>query len=843
MSEPVAEPFSEQPDERAPAPGVVDLLTPAPAALVGGKAAPLARAAAAGHPVPAGFVVTTADDVDEQALERHLAALGDGPFAVRSSAVGEDGIARSFAGQLETMLGVAKGDVLGAVRRCRASALALRALRYGRGVGPVAVIVQRLVPADVAGVAFSADPRTGERDVVIVEAIRGLGDRLVSGAVSPEAWRIDGERCERTRAGEGPALDEARARRVAALARALEALFGRPQDIEWAFSGGELWLLQSRPITALPAPPAAIPVEVPDGRWERDDHNHVPSPLGWALFQPYPRAMGETLRGFGLPIERLEARRIGGQVYLRFVMQGGDRPPPPDWLLWLFSRLAPEMRACDRRARALLDGETYMTLLDTWKREWKPDLRRRLAELDVEDPSTLEDDALLGRIDAAIALYARGAARHAQLHGPGILSLGKLALFAEDHLGWPAAHAFSLVRGRSHATTAAQRHLAALVHAHDDELRRLGRAPATWTELLSECPRLGQALSEWLDENRLRMLHYDPKYETYGERPDLVLSVVDACLAERARRRGASEEAAIGGAGADSSTNSCAGSSTDSNSDSDADSNTDSNSSAHPSALLDDARRRLTARRFAELERLVSRAREAYGLRDENGVDTISKPTGLVRRLVLELGRRLELERPDHAVYLEPSEHRAALRGALGELRARIEQRRREESWALQRRGPRAYGAAPPAPPVHLLPDGLSRIVRIMEWYERVEKPPEVAPEGPRLSGIGVGRRVIEGRARVLDGPEDMGSLQAGEIMVCRITSPEWSLGLGRVGAIVTDEGGQLSHPAIIAREHDVPAVLGTELATRRLRTGDILRVDPIASTVDVLRAAPRSVP
>ncbi len=182
-------------------------------ALVGAKAAPLARAAAHGHAVPVGVVVTTAAaGAAITAVVRQIeAALPDHDgvrYAVRSSAVGEDGKVRSFAGQLETDLGVQRSGLGAAIERCWASASALRALRYGGGtIGEVAVIVQEMVDADAAGVAFSADPRTGERGVAIVEAVRGLGDQLVSGATDPEAWRVRGGSCVPTRTGERSAPD------------------------------------------------------------------------------------------------------------------------------------------------------------------------------------------------------------------------------------------------------------------------------------------------------------------------------------------------------------------------------------------------------------------------------------------------------------------------------------------------------------------------------------------------------------------------------------------------------------------------------------------------------------
>ena len=125
-------------------------------------------------------------------------------------------------------------------------------------------------------------------------------------------------------------------------------------------------------------------------------------------------------------------------------------------------------------------------------------------------------------------------------------------------------------------------------------------------------------------------------------------------------------------------------------------------------------------------------------------------------------------------------------------------------------------------------------MMQIFGWVMKGEATSEPTKEGA-LRGLGLGRRVVEARARVVHRPEELSALRHGEVLVCRITSPEWSVGLGRVAAIVTDEGGVLSHPAIIAREFDVPAVVGTGAATRRISSGDRVRVDPIEGTVRLL--------
>ena len=246
----------------------------------GAKAANLARLARAGFPVPPGLVVTPAAEGRwEEARARLLelaSGLGTGRFAVRSSGTAEDLEGASFAGQYETLLGVPLEGLPGAVREVFGSAAAPRvsAYREARGVASadvgrsrMAVLVQIMVDADASGVAFTGDPVTGERDEAVVTAVRGLGDRLVSGESAGDEWTVrDGEAIRR-RSSES-AISAEQAIEVSRLARRAEEHFGSPQDVEWAISKGRLYILQTRPMTALPEPVGWEP-PVP-GYWMRN---------------------------------------------------------------------------------------------------------------------------------------------------------------------------------------------------------------------------------------------------------------------------------------------------------------------------------------------------------------------------------------------------------------------------------------------------------------------------------------------------------------------------------------------------------------------------------------------
>jgi len=210
--------------------------------VIGGKAEGLVRLQELGLPVPPFVAVPVGEDVDEATV----AALGE-PLAVRSSATGEDAIERSAAGQYETVLGVTRATLLDAVAHVRSGTD--RAAAYGAG-GEIAVVVQRQVPATRAGVAFSRDP-VGGGDEVLIECALGGGEAVVSGEITPDRYRVAGDRVHARAAGSVRTLRDDEARDVAALVRSAEAGFGRPVDVEFCFEGRTLWLVQCRPITTV----------------------------------------------------------------------------------------------------------------------------------------------------------------------------------------------------------------------------------------------------------------------------------------------------------------------------------------------------------------------------------------------------------------------------------------------------------------------------------------------------------------------------------------------------------------------------------------------------------------
>lgn len=230
----------------------LDEAATAPVEQVGGKARVLAQAHRRGMPVPAGVVVGPSEEPSAAEVQ---AALGTGPYAVRSSSPVEDGEARSWAGQFTSRLPVEGNQLVAAIGEVRASGSSARALAYGSAGEPIPVLVQPLIDAVCAGMAFTLDPSSGDERYCIVEAVSGLGIDLADGQTTPGRWRVEIETGRATGDADGR-LSPAALQGVVALALEVAEWWGRPIDIEWAWDGRALSLLQARPLTAASWHPA-----------------------------------------------------------------------------------------------------------------------------------------------------------------------------------------------------------------------------------------------------------------------------------------------------------------------------------------------------------------------------------------------------------------------------------------------------------------------------------------------------------------------------------------------------------------------------------------------------------
>ena len=408
----------EHPGTPDPAEGgpvlALERLGPDMLATVGGKAANLGELARAGLPVPAGFCLTTSAYLDataspaladvhralaatapddlaglaalaakaralvldadvpagiDAAVRAAYAALGtDTAVAVRSSATAEDLPFASFAGQQDTFLNVVGADaVLAAVRRCWASLWTDRAVTYRavQGIEPsavsLAVVVQRMVDAAVAGVLFTANPVTGRRHEAVIDASPGLGEAVVSGAVNPDHFVLDGttgrilerrigdkgiiirplpgggtERVAQPDAGLAPSLDDAQLAALELLGRRAEVHFGSPQDLEWAIGrDGAVWLTQSRPITTL----YPMPDRPPSG----------PTPRVYLCFS-LAQGLTRPLTPMGLAGIRLIASSVAGAAHFPVPVPRDGPAPYAEAGQRIFFDLTPVVRSKTGRA-------------------------------------------------------------------------------------------------------------------------------------------------------------------------------------------------------------------------------------------------------------------------------------------------------------------------------------------------------------------------------------------------------------------------------------------------------------------------------------------------------------
>ncbi|MGR7027654.1 PEP/pyruvate-binding domain-containing protein [Geodermatophilus sp. URMC 62] len=817
--------------------------------LAGRKAATLAVLAAAGCPVPPGVVLSTTafgravaaggggpdpcglrvpDDVGA-ALASAVARWGDVPLAVRSSAVDEDLADASYAGLYTTVLDVrGTAALLDAVRRCWESAsstgiVAYRQAREERYRTGMAVLVQPMLRPAAAGVAFTADPVTGERDVVVIDAVPGTAEALVSGEETPERWAVRGSGPELSGPRPGspePVLTPGLASAVADLARQVEAhRGGRSQDVEWAVEGDRVWLLQARPVTGLPdrpPTPVEVPVEVPGGFWVREStHSALPwTRMTREVLAPRNRGLRKWAEDTGLLIDGGEVRDIGGWEYVRIVPLGGKEPPPlPAWAAPIAFRVVPAVRRRTRQAAAAARDDIPMQLLRRWSAQWRPQLAGRIAALRGVDLPTLDDAALEAHLRAVLDLTEEGYVVHFRLHGALMMVLGDLASTCRELLAWPDDRWLDLVAGTSATSTAPGRALAriAMTVAERPDLRRLVTDGAPSEVVLAADPEFATEFADYQEEFGCRVLSYELAEESLDERPELVLGLLRDQLTtgydparhdeELARRR---------------------------------------------RAAADEARARLAGRSPADRERFESelrRALEAYPVREDNEFFTMSAPLAQARRAVLEVGSRLasrgSLERPDDVFHLEPGELLESLREGIDRL-ALVARRRGERAWVLAHPGPASYGRAPSGPPpLSAMPAAARRAMERFLWLfdQLLGKEDERLPAGPgagAVRGIPASAGTYTGPVRVIRTEAEFDRLRGGDVLVCPVTSPVWSVLFPLVGALVTDAGGTLSHPAIIAREFGVPAVIATRDGTSRLRDGQLVTVDGGTGTVQV---------
>jgi pyruvate,water dikinase len=770
------------------------------ARVCGHKAATLAALRGLGFDVPDGFVIPAGVQPTRDDIAGALSRLGEGPVAVRSSGLAEDLADASFAGQYDTVLNVRGVDaVLEAAAACVTSARDARIESYGQAARPMAVLVQRMIQAEAAGVAFSANPLTGNRGEVRINATRGLGDQLVAGAIDGDEWLVSGDQVTAI-AEPQKAIGPGVARRVAELARKAEAVRMAPQDIEWAIAGDRLWLLQSRPITALPVAPA---IETPKGTWQKDA-GHFSDPISPFAASTQFRHAGQFLtyaiETWGLLPERMLFRVIGHEPYLHIDPDDGGKAPPPWWLLGLVARVVPSLRRKLRASADAIGAGLLESVPAEWETSQRPRLRKQIQQFAAIDLAALEHDALFRHIDTLSDFYADSLKLHFHLAIPYAVGLRDLADACEQLLGWNLQKTVGLLQGLSRTAAAATDELAAIVRRTrpGGETRQLlqARVPDLVTRLDHVDPAVATELREYLQFWGLRPLGSEPGYPTVAEQPQLFADAIADLLSE----------------------------------------DTSPDLSPARQALKEEARKQLTGPALQRFDAALSYAEHVYPLREDNVILTDQLPVGLLRLAALEAGRRLVslnlLNRAEDALMLTATELRDAIRSRR-DVRGAVARVKAEHAWVRANRGPLTYGPEPgKTPDLRGLPAPARRINGGLLWLIDEELTPAPKAEGRAVLGLGVSPGVHRGRVRVITTPDQLHTLRQGEVLVCPFTSSAWMMVFRRAGAIVADAGSVLSHTAIVAREFALPAVVGAANATTSLADGDEVIVDGTSGVV-----------
>ena len=810
--------------------------------LTGGKGTSLGRLIRGGFPVPPGFVVTTRAyrlahetvsstsgsvglpaGVSEEICQAYR-AMGGGTVAVRSSATAEDLASASMAGQCETILDVeGETNLLDAVRRCWASLAAPHIQAYfdehkiDSSKVAMAVVVQRLVPADVAGVLFTVNPNGIGRGSMLIEANWGLGETVVGGQVQPDMLLVDRETGrllssvigdKRTWLAPGAGkeqpvedslrkkacLSEEDVHRLWKMGTRIAAQLGAPQDIEWAIHSGNLYLLQSRPITTYQEIEASEAVlkstrqhlrdEIAAGRGAWVLHNLAetlphPTPLTWSVIQKFMSGRG----GFGAmyrqagyqPAPVIDGTGfldlIAGRIYMdaarapelfceRFPFaydieklkadpEASQRPPTlPRGTYVARARTAAQMSKAGARIK-----ELATTLAEEFRNKTVPAVTAYVASARQVDLGALNSGGLAAHWNEreAQVMNVFGAATML----PGMIcgmAWADLETFLQENF-WDE-DAEGLLRLIS---AGAEPDRTVIADAELHEVATGKRSIETW---LAQHGHRGPG-------------EFDLAAPRWREQP--------VELREMASRLAGSEnplERHHRGAEA-------------------------------ASWKAADLRSRLPATDASDFDRRLELVHRYMPFR-EDGKDLLMLGYGLLRDLALEAGRRLDIR--DGVFYLTREELFEALRTGRAP-RQLIEQRE-----LVHRAEARI---------------SLPRVIEA-ESIERLGEAVEASPATGGYKAMPISAGHAAGPVRILHSATDAGELGSGYILVCPSTDPAWTPLFVNAAGLVLERGGALSHGAVVAREMGLPAVVLPD-ATRLFQDGE--KIDLNANQGRVLRA------
>lgn len=540
------------------------------------------------------------------------------------------------------------------------------------------------------------------------------------------------------------------------------------------------------------------------GRWELETSHHGLRPLSPFLRETYRRAFEagivEPMERYGLPLATVEAEFVHGCLYMRPLAIGekpGSTPkaPPPAFVLKLIARLHPEMRRRVQTAERAFAERRWRDEVDQWFDRDRNTQLEANGTLQAVEPDALTDVELAAHLARALAHFERSARRNLATHGGDLVPTGDLLAHCE-RWGIDGNEAAGLLTGSSPATIETAVMLSPAARA----IERSGVSVSSLCsveDVRALDPEVRAAVDAWLELHAWRTVTSDDvDRPTLAETPSLQL-------------------AALLGATVDLDV-------------------------AEPDAAA--VRARVPADQRTLFDDLLVEARYGHRQRDDIRGLCWNWPCGLVRRALLEVGRRLQsagaVHDVEHVVELFPDELDRVLRGADGPSADVLAERADERDRIEATPPPRHLGEPEAEPPLDAFPTAMARATAAIMANLGADATPPPTDHGPSaaVSGVGIGTDPYRGRACVVrDLMVAFDQLEPDDVLVAPFTGPSMNSLLPAIGALVVEEGGPVCHAAIVAREFGLTALIGAHGATARIPHGADVEVDPVLGTVRVL--------
>lgn len=514
---------------------------------------------------------------------------------------------------------------------------------------------------------------------------------------------------------------------------------------------------------------------------------------------------------YGVMLDRIQPAYVNGFTYTQaqpFGAPPGAKGLPPKIIFQLLMRLVPKIRARLRTSQEAFTKKQWRLDLAEWDERVRPASDKKHREIQAVEPSALSDAALVDHIEVCRDQFRDMVKQHHTYTVTCCIPVGDLLAHVHAWTGKKPGEVLQVLRGSSQISLGvAHAELGALAAAiRGDETSRTTLASnedggAIIERLKSDTGAVGDAMRAYLDIVAHRTLGYDVNGKCAIEMPSIIVAAVRAAVSgERAADDGAK-------------------------------------------ARIATLREAIPEEHKAEFDVLIGEARMINRLRDERGHYSDGWAVGLLRRALIEAGRRLaksgKMDDPELAVDTTFEELRALLMDKGG---PSIDELKRRERWRNTRSIsdadiPRTLGGTPgKPPPADWLPEHGRRTQRaIAAFMGSMFDEPEVSRTAVSVKGLPVSPGTYEGIARLVDAETDFDRIQQGDVLVTRSTSPYFNVVLPLLGAIVTDRGGQLCHAAIVSREYGIPGVVGTREATKLVKDGQRVRVDGTRGEVTVI--------